>query len=276
MAMLKGLGAVMTLELEMPGDIIAVNNTATANHASTHTIDLLDPLVWSKGYSVKAKEWTLFKGVGLMALAILVIAAGYAATSILVLPALIRTVVLPLAMLIALLIMILPIWMGSFLAKEAPPEIKLQTSSAPAPASNSVAAPALAKVVDAPPLPPAPLESTSVSNWRQYAGQHPIDVMEDTNLSPRFKQVLGSDYEFVKNAVSTASPTSMDAGYVIGSGMAPHSGGIDSAIWSIDTQNGQICAVWKQDSQIKAYGAAHEQRLPARLYRWYKEMGGPN
>lgn len=281
-AMYKGLGVVMTLELEMPGEIVAIGNNKPANAAGTLTIDLLDPLVWTEGYSIQSEDRSWVKGIGLAILAVLAIATGFFVRRKSSLPENVRKFAVPVALIVALLIVVLPILLGSFFASITAPE-KAKTSvaaAAPVPASSPLSAPEAP--VEAPPLPPveapplAPLESTSVSNWRQYVDQHPIDMMEDANLSRRFKQVLGDDYDAVKNAVTTATPTALDAGYIIATGMAPHSGGMDTAIIGIDTQNGQIYAVWRQDSQIKVYGTPHEQRLPARLYRWYKEMGGPN
>ncbi len=277
-AMYKGLGVVMLLELEMPGEIVAIGNNKPGNATSTQTIDLLDPLVWTEGYSIKSEDGSLAQGIGLAILAGLVIAAGIFARRKSSLPENVRKFAVPAALIVALLIVILPTLLGSSFASASAPDEKSKPAAAPAPVtapSPPTAPPTVPEApVEAPPL--APLESTHVSNWRQYVDQHPIDMMEDSDLAPRFKQVLGGDYDAVKNAITTAAPTTMEAGYVIASGMAPHSGGMDTAMIGIDTKTGEIYAVWRQDSQIKVYGVANEKRLPAPLYNWYKEMGGPN
>lgn len=266
----KSMGIAMTLELEMPGEIVAIGNNKPASSSRVQTIDLLDPLVWTDGYSVKSEEWSWVQGLGLVILAALVLAAGFFAKRKASLPETVRKLAIPVSLISALLIVILPTLFGSF-STLAPAQTE---KSAPVTTAVHDPVPPPPEAVEAPPI--APLASTSVSNWRQYIDQHPVDVMEDAVLMPRFKQTLGSDYDAVKNAVATSSPTELDAGYLIASGNAPHSGGMDTAIIGIDTQNGQMYAVWKLDSQIKVYGTPHEQRLPARLYRWYKEMGGPN
>lgn len=180
---------------------------------------------------------------------------------------------MPIAGLAALLVLIVPVWLGSYFSKGDATPAKSVPASTPAVVAP---APVEAPVAPAPEPVAPPLQSTTSSNWEQYVDQHPMDVMADVSLMPRFLQTLGEDFESVKRAVSTASPTTLEAGYLMGSGNAPHSGGMDTAIWGIDTQSGQIYAVWKQGNQIKVYGTQYEQRLPASLYRWYKDMGGPN
>jgi hypothetical protein len=282
-AMLKGFGAVMTMEFDVPGKIVAIGNIKPAKSTNIQTIDLLDPLVWNEDYRVEAEDSKLELVLGMLVLALLVVVAGYAIKQRKTLPDGLRKAALPVSISIAILLMAFPwLWTGvsattNQVADKSTPASKLIGA---APASASVAAsepvvvapaPAPEEVIHAPPL-----ESAHDAQGDRFVNQHPKDVMEADGLVAKFKQLLGNDYPDIIEAISVASPTSRDAGYIIGAGMAPHSGGSNTAMWAIDTQDGQIYAVWKQDNQIKVYGVANEKRLPATLYNWYKEMGGPN
>lgn len=280
-AMLKGFGAVMTMEFEVPGKIVAIGNIKPAKSTNIQTIDLLDPQVWTDDFRVEAEDSKLELVLGMLVLALLVVAAGYAIKQRKMLPDGLRKAALPVSISIAIMLMAFPwLWTGVFatpdhVADKSTPASKvtgLAPASAPVVASGTiVTAPAPEEVIHAPPL-----ESAPDVQGDRFVNKHPKDVMEAVGLVAQFKQLLGNDYPDIIEAISVASPTSRDAGYIIGTGMAPHSGGSNTAMWAIDTQDGQMYAVWKQDNQIKVYGVANEKRLPAPLYNWYKEMGGPN
>ncbi len=282
-AMLKGAGAVMTMEFEVPGKIVAIGNIKPVKSSNIQTIDMLDPLVWTDDFRVEAEDSKLELVVGMLVLALMFAAVGYAARQSNTLPEGVRKAALPVSLSIAAFLMSFPWWWTPALATSE------QNSGKPIPASTvpasvPVAAPTIEASAPAPapelapeaPVEAPPLESAIDTTGDRFVNKHPKDVMEDRGLIAQFKQLLGNDYTAVNEAISVASPTTRDAGYIIGSGMAPHSGGSNTAIWAIDTQDGQIYAVWKQDSQIKVYGVSNEKRLPAPLYSWYREMGGPN
>lgn len=279
-AMLKSLGAVMTMEFEVPGKIVAIGNIKPVKSSNIQTIDLLDPLVWTDDFRVEAEDSKLELVVGMLVLALLFAAAGYAAKQSKTLSEGVRKAALPVSLSIAAFLMSFPWWWTPASATSEQNSGKSMPTSM-APASAPVATPAIEAPAPEAPAPEAPaeappLKSASDKTGDRFVNRRPHDVMEDISLAPRFQQLLGGDLDAVKEAVSVAPPTTRDAGYIIGSGNAPHSGGSNMAIWAIDTQDAQIYAVWKLDSQIKVYGVSNEKRLPAPLYSWYREMGGPN
>jgi hypothetical protein len=78
-AILKSLGAVMTMEFEVPGKIVAMGSVTPAQRSNIQTLDLLDPLVWTDDFRVEAEDSKLELVVGMLVLALLFAAAGYAA-----------------------------------------------------------------------------------------------------------------------------------------------------------------------------------------------------
>ena len=279
-AMYKGLGVLMMLEVEMPGEITAIGNSKPANNSGALTIDLLDPMVWTDGYSIQSKEGKWAQGLGVVLLAALVVAAGFAARRKTSLPESFRKFVLPVAVLVALLIVALPMLLSSLFTPIPAPEDQKAPVVATAPTPVAVAPAPIAAPETFPPAEPAaveapPLASDTSDIWTKLASQHAHVVMDHPSFHLKFRQLLGNDYDAVKNSVSVSS-IHLESGYLIASGNAPNSGGYDMAIWAIDTQDGNIYAVWKLNNQLKVYGTSSEQRLPAPLYQWYKEMGGPN
>jgi predicted nucleic acid-binding protein len=53
----------------------------------------------------------------------------------------------------------------------------------------------------------------------RFVNKHPKDVMEAVGLVAQFKQLLGKDYPDIIEAISVASLTSCDAGYIISASM---------------------------------------------------------
>lgn len=282
-AMLKGFGAVMTMKFEVPGKIVAMGSVTPAQRSNIQTLDLLDPLVWTDDFRVEAEDSKLELVIGMLVLALLVVVVGYAIKQKKTLPDGVRKAALPVSLSIAAFLLSFPWWWTpASVTSEQNSGKSMPASTAPvsAPASAPVlvteAAPPALEPAPESPVEAPPLESAIDTKGDRFVNKHPKDVMEDLSLVAQFKQLLGNDYTAVNEAISVASPTNRDAGYIIGSGMAPHSGGSNTAMWAIDTQDGQIYVVWKQDNQIKVYGVANEKRLPAPLYSWYREMGGPN
>lgn len=102
-------------------------------------------------------------------------------------------------------------------------------------------------------------------------GMHPYDVVRAKTWRPKFERLLKSRYRSFVERLKVASETELDGAWVIGAGIAPHSGGIDEAAFAINVRTGEVFATMLEDGQIvSGFGADWTQAPPA-LRAWAQE-----
>ena len=120
-------------------------------------------------------------------------------------------------------------------------------------------------------------EPTQPADLSEYVGQHPADIFNDTEVKQKFKVLLGDYYDRFVTNINVASEIEQKYNFYFGSGCSPHSCGIDESAFAIDIETGEVFASMLSNGEtIQTFGVTTEQNLPAPLYAWYKDKGGPN
>ena len=102
-------------------------------------------------------------------------------------------------------------------------------------------------------------------------GMSPYDVVRSKAFKNAFMKATSSKYEkFVEN-ISVASPVELQNGWVLGSGIAPHLGGIEGAIFAINPESGKLYAVLLEDgTRLTYFGFKTPADAPEPIKAWFK------
>lgn len=102
-------------------------------------------------------------------------------------------------------------------------------------------------------------------------GMYPYDVVRSKAFKNAFMQATGSKYEkFVEN-MNVASPVELQNGWVFGSGIAPHMGGSEEAIFAINLQSGKLyAALLEGDTHLTYFGFKTPADAPEPIKAWFK------
>lgn len=121
---------------------------------------------------------------------------------------------------------------------------------------------------------PPPLH---LADLTKYVGQHPTEVFNEAAVQEKFNTLLGTEYGRFFESLSVASGLELKGNFYVGSGCAPHVCGDEESAFAINKETGEVFAIILSDGKtIQSFGVNSEQNLPAPLYAWYKEHGGPN
>lgn len=103
-------------------------------------------------------------------------------------------------------------------------------------------------------------------------GMYPYDVVRSKAFKNAFMKATQGKYEtFVEN-MSVASPVELQNGWVFGSGIAPHSGGSEEAIFAINAQNGNLYgALLENGEQVTYFGFNKKAAAPTPIKSWLDE-----
>lgn len=127
---------------------------------------------------------------------------------------------------------------------------------------------------------PQPQESPQpphLADLTKYVGQAPTEVFNEAAIQEKFKTLLGNEYGRFFENLSVSSQLELKGNFYVGSGCAPHVCGVEEAAFAINKETGEVFAsILSDGNKIQSFGVNSEQNLPAPLYAWYKENGGPN
>lgn len=103
-------------------------------------------------------------------------------------------------------------------------------------------------------------------------GKYPADVFkENENVVLQLKNILGNDWKLFERNMSVSSAMKRDGDYLYGEGLAPHQGGSEEAIFTINASTGDVsnAAILSGEfnNTIKYYGQAP---LPQIIANWHK------
>jgi hypothetical protein len=116
---------------------------------------------------------------------------------------------------------------------------------------------------------------SELPNLTGYVGKHPMSVLNEPTVQRRFRSLLGSSFEALRERIVVASELEIREGWYFGSGLAPHEGGQNMAAFAIHQQSGQIFASILTDGRtITYFGANTEAELPSPLRRWQEGIAG--
>lgn len=107
-------------------------------------------------------------------------------------------------------------------------------------------------------------------------GKHPGDVAGWPGLESAFRQLLGNDHVEFTESISVASDIGApEGGEFFGTGVGAHSGGDQSACWSVDGRGRVFAAIYSKTppERTKIYGAMKIEELPPRFLRCVSEIG---
>lgn len=114
------------------------------------------------------------------------------------------------------------------------------------------------------------------SEYVALASKLPADIIQDEQIGNRLKLILRDRYTAFVDRIGVASTGTIEGGFLIGEGCAPHFCGSDVAAFAVNMKTGEVFAVIVTDAKrIQAFGVSSAEELPAPLYKWYKENGGP-
>ncbi len=107
-------------------------------------------------------------------------------------------------------------------------------------------------------------------------GVSPYDLVRSKAWKSKFVAITQGKYESFVERLSVTSVTTLEDGWVVGDGLAPHMGGSDEAALAINIETGEVYAAILEDSKsiygfgfgsswenapkyIKEWAAAHQQ-----------------
>lgn len=106
-------------------------------------------------------------------------------------------------------------------------------------------------------------------------GVHPYDLARSNKWKNRFTRVTKNRYqEFVVRLI-VASPTSLENGWLVGSGISPHLGGSDEAAFAINATTGEVfAAMIKNGDQFFGFGFGNSwSAAPKFIQNWAVQHG---
>lgn len=107
-------------------------------------------------------------------------------------------------------------------------------------------------------------------------GVHPYDLVRSKRWKQKFVRITQGRYQAFVDRLVVAGNTRLEGGWIIGEGMAPHSGGADAAAFAIHAASGEVFAVMIEDStRLSGFGFGSSwEGAPKALQTWVRERGG--
>ena len=105
-----------------------------------------------------------------------------------------------------------------------------------------------------------------------YAGQPPLEVLDDEIFLEQSKKLIGSHYEkFIEN-FTFSDVTEMDHKYILGFGCKEEVCKKEQAAFAIERKNRQMIAVLITQEGEYFFGVEKSDDLPANLQYWYSTV----
>ena len=107
-------------------------------------------------------------------------------------------------------------------------------------------------------------------------GKYPFDVIKMPWFKSKLAALLNdkSRREFSAR-LQVASPVERQGDWLVGKGLAPHSGGSEEAAFAINVNSGAVFGMMMTDGDVfTSIGVDDPAKLPSPLQAWYLERGG--
>lgn len=107
----------------------------------------------------------------------------------------------------------------------------------------------------------------------RLAGMHPYDIVRSKDWMQKFKNITKSEYSKFVERLTVASEAERRGAWIVGAGLAPHSGGVDEAAFAINVQSGAVFgAMMENQSKLFKFGfSSSEDDVPPYLISWLSE-----
>lgn len=101
-------------------------------------------------------------------------------------------------------------------------------------------------------------------------GMQPSDVVRSKAWRDKFKAITKARYPAFVERLSVASKTQLEGDWIVGEGIAPHSGGVEEAAMAINAKSGEVLGAMLEDGKkTTRFGADGTwQNAPAFLKDW--------
>jgi hypothetical protein len=138
----------------------------------------------------------------------------------------------------------------------------------------------ISSTLSQPVLPPNPLQQGSSENGTDISsinGKYVFDVIKMTSIKNKLEVLLdNATLKDFTNRLQVSGPVELQGEWLVGSGIAPHSGGSDEAAFAINSKSGALIGVMMIDGkQFRTFGVGDIAKLPPPLFAWYQERRGP-
>ena len=118
-----------------------------------------------------------------------------------------------------------------------------------------------------------PNEGTDITS---IEGKYAFNVIAMPSIKSKLTALLDdATFKDFSARLQVAGPVKRQGEWLVGSGLAPHSGGSDEAAFAIDVNSGAMFGVMMTDGHVfRSFGVDDPEKLPAPLLEWYRERGG--
>jgi len=105
-------------------------------------------------------------------------------------------------------------------------------------------------------------------------GQYAYDVIEMPPIRSKLASLLDKEsLKDFKARLQVAGPVEHQGEWLVGEGLAPHSGGSDEAAFAINTNSGAIFGVMMTNGDhFRSFGVDAPAKLPSPLLAWYRDQ----
>jgi hypothetical protein len=109
----------------------------------------------------------------------------------------------------------------------------------------------------------------NMSRFAKFEGKAAFDALSNTEIFICITKLIGADkIDDFKDFLSTSAPITIEGNYIIGTGILPHSGGVNEAAFAFNTIDGSCKAAFMSNSVITKYGFDAGTRVPESLIKW--------
>lgn len=101
-------------------------------------------------------------------------------------------------------------------------------------------------------------------------GMYPYDLVRSNAWKSRFIKVTEESYQQFVDRLGVASETVLEGEWVVGDGIAPHSGGFEEAAFAINTKTSDVFAVMMEGgNKFRKFGFNSWESAPPHLQKWF-------
>jgi hypothetical protein len=99
-------------------------------------------------------------------------------------------------------------------------------------------------------------------------GVSPYDLVRSKAFKNKFAKLTKKQYQMFVDRMIVASETTLDGEWIVGNGIAPHSGGSDEAAFTINSKTGDVFAAMMVDGKFIKFGFNSWDESPKFLQEW--------
>lgn len=103
-------------------------------------------------------------------------------------------------------------------------------------------------------------------------GVRPYDLVRSKVWKKKFVELTKDKYRLFLDRLQVSSVTELEGDWIVGDGLAPHSGGSDEAALAINTKSGEVYAAMLIDTKKYVFGfESSSNNAPMFLKNWLSE-----